>query len=49
MSNDMQIEAAIGYIYRTARPAMSMSGQAYINGGGPLRAFTKPWTQGELA
>lgn len=42
-----QIAALIGRMHRTARPAMSMSGQAYINAGGPLRAFTKPWTQGE--
>ena len=42
------IAASISRIYRTSRPVMSMSGQAYINGGGPLRALTKPW-QGELA
>lgn len=44
-----QIAALIGRMYRTSRPALVMSGQAYINGGGPLRAFTKPWTQGEAS
>ena len=43
------IAAFIGYLYRTSRPTMTMSGHAYINGGGPLRAFTKPWTEGETS
>lgn len=43
------LAALIGRMYRTARPTMTMSGQAYINGGGPLRAFTKPWTEGETS
>lgn len=43
------IAANIGYLYRTASPVMTMSGQAYINGGGPFRAFTKPWTEGETS
>lgn len=41
--------ALIGSIYRTGRPPMHMSGQAYINGGGPLRAFTNPWSEGETS
>lgn len=40
------IAAAIHSIFRTERTVMTMSGQAYINAGGPLRALTKPWTQG---
>lgn len=43
------LAALIGSIYRTGRPAMHMSGQAYINGGGPLRAFTNPWSEGETS
>ena len=43
------LAAPIGSIYRTGRPAMHMSGQAYINGGGPLRAFTNPWREGETS
>ena len=47
--NPTQLSIAISQIYRTQPPAMTMSGQAYINGGGPLRAFTKPWTAGGLS
>lgn len=43
------LAALIGSIYRTGRPAMHMSGQAYISSGGTLRAFSKPWTQGDKA
>ena len=43
------LAALIGSIYRTGRPSMHMSGQAYINGGGPLRAFTNPWREGETS
>ncbi|MFM2253822.1 MAG: hypothetical protein RJB68_2159 [Pseudomonadota bacterium] len=44
-----QITLAIGMMYRTARPVVSMSAQTYINAGGTFRAVDAGWTLGEQA